>query len=337
MRRRHAALAGAVAVGAAGVAIRRLRRPHRTVESAGDDARSWAVTFCEGTGGTPHRRTPMPFLVPLRIAAAIAMLPALVLGIGWGPIHISGPWDVVFDAGEAAWNKVKDYVYDAIMQVVNWAIVGLDLAGRFLLYLTKAGLRALDQVENIVDNLIPNVLSQAWGWVGDAIRQINEVRQAAWNGFLNVANDISNLWDRVVQRIIQFGADLYNQINRELIGPIANWIWNSATLIGGWIEDHIGLFFRAVVAPLIADVRGLLDRVAEVYRWFLHVAVKVVTIVDECWDFLYYIATHPFTWWQDYANRLVNNGSTWLIDAVTQGVSANADAVDDRLASWLGR
>lgn len=313
MNRRRVSACLGVAVAGAVVAYRARRRA--TMAAAGPQHASVAVPGACSTG-RGH----------LRLIVALHLYALLILA--W-------PWDWVWDKSNDVWNKIKDWVREAIDGVVGLMTDLLGAAGALLRILGGAALQVLNAIENVATTLIPAVLNQVWGWLmnvqANAWTWVQSLRDEIGGWLKPVWDVLNNLWGH----IFPFVRDVIDGFWRDVVAPIrwaVDHVWDA---VFPFVRDVISTFWRDVVGPIADSLHQLWANFAEVTSWVLGVRDDVMTLIRGLLHIARFIITHPLDWWMIALEKVFADAPQWLAHRLYGVVAHNADDIDERLAQWI--
>lgn len=286
-----------------------------------------------GAVGPTRRRIPMQ-QGPRRRARA-GRLRLVVSMLLWPLVLFGWPWDPIFDAGDAIWNKIKDKVKDLIDQVVGFVLSAIGLMGQLILRLGIVGLNVLKTLEDIAGRIIPTVLDTVSGWIDASQRLVLSVVDYA----IALANDAAglarDLFGRVEGMIWDALRAAINAFWRDVVAPIANAVAHVWDFVFPYVRDVISTFWRDVVGPIERLARATWDAASEALSLARKFWAEIWPVLAGAWHFLVFVATHPFTWWIDLAEQAFRAAPGWVTRNVLDAVEASSDQIDQRMARWI--
>lgn len=183
---------------------------------------------------------------------------------------------------------------------------------------------------------------------------IRSVVKWAHTEFANVKKWVTvglrNLKDWALARLV----DLARWVRTDIWGPL-NRAWHS---LESWIKTSVIPFFQRALAALahaLALARDFLVRlVRAVEHWarqavdFLHRLVnsalawierfgkRAWDIIDKCWWFLTFVATHPLNWWVILIRDLASRTPQILGNIASAAMRQFGDDIENVIARWFG-
>lgn len=246
------------------------------------------------------------------------------------------PWDGIIDGIVSIGADVKA----AILTVVNAAIQTVFDAWGWL----------SDRVHDIVVRF--------FGFVTDITNRVYELAQLIDSVGDNLYNRATHALDSIAGLVTTVFNSLWNEALHDLWDPITRIIGDALNLalqgLSDFLHDPIGFItglvnglISAALAELEARLGDLLN-IGDLVRQLVDQELRLLlgpgydafmTFIQHLPDiigFLVFVAEHPFTWWETYAQDLFDMGPDGIIGAVTAAVDGMAGPASARLEEWLG-
>lgn len=172
--------------------------------------------------------------------------------------------------------------------------------------------------------------------------------------FSNVKKWVTVGLSSLKRLVIQWVNDTREWVRRDIWGPL-NRAWHATV---DWVKSTVIPFFQRALAALshaLARIRDFLldlirrvekwakdavawiiDHVREAVDWVRHFGAKVWGIIDKCWWFLVFVATHPLDWWIILLRDLAGQVPQVLAGVATRAMQTVGDDIERVIARWLG-
>ncbi|HEY5985058.1 MAG TPA: hypothetical protein VIV12_01560 [Streptosporangiaceae bacterium] len=245
---------------------------------------------------------------------------------------------------------------DWVLGPLNWGPIGW-LKDHIKAALMAAGRYVYDKLRPLIHDIgvaahhglhLLGVLRK-WAQLG-----FHDLHIWAHEGFVAVRKwaqvGISNLYRWITARL----GDAYAWVRKEIWAPL-NRAYHGLL---DWVKTTVIPFFKRELAALshflsrlkdfllglLADlkhwaegaVRWLIDHVRAAVDWVAKFGAKVWGIIDKCWWFLVFVATHPLTWWQILLRDLAGRAPQMLGGLAAATMRTIGDDIERVIAKWLG-
>jgi Lysozyme like domain len=243
-----------------------------------------------------------------------------VLGpLNWGPIgwlkdHIKS---VVLAGGRYVYDHLRPLIHDVGVA----AHEGLHLIG----VLRGWAHKGFVDVRNWTHAGF--VAIKAWTTIG--LRNLERwARRLAYDVRVWVKQDIwaplKRAWDSTVKwvktSVIPFLQRAINAVEHAL-GKARDFLLGLIRAAEKWAKDAVAFLIRLV---------------ADAVNWVRKFGAKVWWIVDHCWDFLFYVATHPLSWFRGLVDDVIGRGGNWFVGKVLSAMLKESGKVEDLIVRWFG-
>ncbi len=302
----------AVAVFGVAVTAKKVRRHHVSV------------------GSEATKKVRNPVYEPLRL---VLLLPTLMLAIGIP--NIEWPWDYAKKGGEAVVNFIKDWVVDVITFTAQFLI---KLIGDVRDILAKS-IRAVSDAIGDVNSFVIHYLDVA----EDFATAIGNKAQSFASYIVGNAMGILNGLIDEAKSLARFALD---SIGGEILKVLA-WVktnvldplYNQILSVIKWVNETVIKQILDMFGDLIRPIKDLLDQAwaefKEVKDFVVRYAKDAVNLVFKVWDFLTFVATHPFTWWRQYADSILTAAPDFFMSHVSNAVASKGGFIEDFLTRLI--
>lgn len=249
-----------------------------------------------------------------------------------------------------------DQALDWVLGPLNWGPIGwlkshiksVVLAGGRYVY---DKLRPLIHDVGVVADTGLHLIGVLRGW---AHQGFVDLRNWAHQGFLAV-----KAWTLIGLRNLEKWArrlvgDVYTWVRKEVWAPLkrawdstVKWVKttvipflqraiNSVVHALGQARDFLLRLIRAAEKWAKDAVAWLLGKVTDAINWVRRFGSKVWWIIDHTWDFLFYVATHPLSWFRRLVDDVIGRGGNWFVGRVLSAMLKESSKVEDLIVRWFG-
>lgn len=217
-------------------------------------------------------------------------------------------------------------------------------------WITEAVDRLWDGIRNVGD-WAGRALDGVWDATVRGLRSVEAWARGAvdWlRGQINAVSDwAGRAIDWAIRNVTEWVRDSLGWLGRQIDG-VFDWVTDNVwrPLIGfidrvyDWVRDHVW----DPLVRRIGDVLGwatravdrLWDTVRDVWDFINRYARRLLAVVDKAWDWLVFMATHPFTWWRELTEGLFQRAPRWMVAQIMGGIGKAADDVEGWIVRWLG-
>lgn len=249
-----------------------------------------------------------------------------------------------------------DQALDWVLGPLNWGPIGW-LKDHIKSVVLAGGRYVYDRLRPLI-HLVGLAAGQALHLIGLLEKRVraglHDLHIWAHEGFIAVRKwvliglrDLEG-WSR---RLV---GDVYTWVRREVWGPLDRALHG----LVDWVKGTVIPFFKRELATLshfvsrlrdfllrvIGDVRrwaeGAIRRVLDFVRgavdWVSRFGARVWGVIDRCWWFLVFVATHPLNWWMILLNQLAARAPQMLGNLAAATMRSIGDDIERVIARWLG-
>lgn len=250
-----------------------------------------------------------------------------------------------------------DQALDWILGPLNWGPIGW-LKSHIKSVVLAAGRYVYDKLRPLIHDVgiaagtalhLLGILRKLVG------RGFHKLHIWAHNGFVAVGKAISHGLGSLRKWVAARLHDAYAWVRREVWAPLkrawdATVHWVRTTVVPflkraidavahalGKARDFLLGLIRSVEKWAHDAVTWLLSKVADAINWVRRFGARVWWIIDHTWGFLFYVATHPLSWFRRLVEDTIDRGGRWFVGRVMASMLRHSEAVEELIVRWFGR
>ena len=273
----------------------------------------------------------LPYRSDLVTHATILAMPLL-----WALTVAAWPWDTVIDAASSVAATVRKLVRDALGEVWGYIHETFDWLADVFVYIRDTAGDVLTGLRDIAERLTIALADKVRSWIDTVYRWIDIVidaeRQVVNRTFdfvRNLINDAINIAERAT-------GVLYGWVVDNVLNPLLH----AVDVVYQWVRDHVAqvidVLWRDVIGPIFDKLNWVWDQLHYVIDFVKYLKDQIIPVLQKCWGFLVFVATHPLSWYINYITELFHRGPDYIYEAMSRAVEQNGAHVDDIIGKWLG-
>lgn len=273
----------------------------------------------------------LPYRSDLVTNATILAIPLV-----WAMTVAAWPWDTVIDAASSVAATVRKLVRDALGEVWGYIHETFDWLAHVFVYIRDTAGDVLTGLRDIAERLTIALADKVRSWIDTVYRWIDAVagaiRQEANRTFdfvRNLINDAINIAERATEV-------LYGWVVDHVLNPLLH----AVNVLYQWVRDHVAqvidVLLRDVIGPIFDKLNWVWDHLHYVLDFVKYLKDQIIPVLQKCWGFLVFVATHPLSWYINYITELFHRGPDYIAEIGIRAMDSYGDQVDHTISKWLG-